>query len=116
MNKAYLLMGGNVGNTKTTFLDAIEILEAECGIVAQRSSLYNTAPWGKSDQQNFLNQALLLRTSLSAPELMKNILAIEEKMGRKRLEKNGPRVIDIDILLFNELILGDRRLTIPHPE
>ena len=109
-------MGGNVGNTKKTFSLAIEILEAECGIITQKSSIYDTAPWGKTDQQNFLNQALLLETTLSAQELMESILHIEEKMGRQRLEKNGPRVIDIDILLFNELVLDDRRLTIPHPE
>lgn len=116
MNKAYLLMGGNVGDTKQIFLTAIVLLESECGIVSKKSSLYDTAPWGKADQQNFLNQALLLVTPLSAHDLLRNILYIEEKMGRRRLEKNGPRVIDIDILLYNELIIDDVQLSIPHPE
>lgn len=116
MNKAYLLMGGNVGDTKQIFLTAIVLLESECGIVSKKSSLYDTAPWGKADQQNFLNQALLLDTPLSAHDLLRNILYIEEKMGRRRLEKNGPRVIDIDILLYNELIIDDVQLSIPHPE
>ena len=109
-------MGGNVGDTKQIFLTAIVLLESECGIVSKKSSLYDTAPWGKADQQNFLNQALLLVTPLSAHDLLRNILYIEEKMGRRRLEKNGPRVIDIDILLYNELIIDDVQLSIPHPE
>lgn len=116
MNKAYLLMGGNVGDIRKSFLQAIEILEAECGTIIRKSSLYNTAPWGKTDQQNFLNQAVLLLTNLSTKELMSGILQIEEKMGRQRLEKNGPRVIDIDILLFNDMVMEDRMLTIPHPQ
>jgi len=115
MNKAYLLMGGNVGDTRKSLLQATAILEAECGTITRKSSIYITAPWGKADQQNFLNQALLLTTNLSAKELMSSILQIEEKMGRQRLEKNGPRVIDIDILLFNDVIVEDRLLTIPHP-
>ena len=109
-------MGGNVGDSKKSLLDAAAILQAEHGTIVRKSSIYNTAPWGKTDQQNFLNQALLLETALSPRELMKNILQIEEKMGRQRLEKNGPRVIDIDILLYNDLILEDHLLTIPHPE
>jgi 2-amino-4-hydroxy-6-hydroxymethyldihydropteridine diphosphokinase len=115
MNNAYLLMGGNVGDSKKSLLEAAGILEAECGTIVRKSSIYNTAPWGKTDQQNFLNQALLLNTKLSPKELMRNILLIEEKMGRQRLEKNGPRVIDIDILFYNDLVLEDHLLTIPHP-
>lgn len=109
-------MGGNVGDPKKSLLKASGILERECGDIALKSSLYNTAPWGKTDQQNFLNQAIVLDTELSANELMKRILRIEETMGRQRVEKNGPRVIDIDILLFNDLVIKDPQLTIPHPE
>ena len=109
-------MGGNVGDTKEIFLKAIEILESECGIISERSSLYDTAPWGNPDQQNFLNQALLLITPLEAHDLLKSILYIEQKMGRERLEKNGTRIIDIDILLYNELIVDNIELTVPHPE
>ena len=116
MNKAYVLMGGNVGDTKTTFQRAIELLQAVCGTIVRASSIYQTAPWGKADQQNFLNQALLLTTDFSARDLMQSILAIEEKMGRQRLEKYGPRLIDIDILLFNDAVIEDTLVTIPHPE
>ena len=109
-------MGGNVGNTMISLQRAAEILHAECGTIVQKSSVYKTAPWGNADQQDFLNQAVLLTTSLSAQELMHRILLIEEKMGRHRLEKYGPRIIDIDILLFNDLAIEDLLVTIPHPE
>ena len=108
-------MGGNVGDVMTTLDQAINLLNKECGVVVQQSSLYQTAPWGKADQQNFLNQALQLETTLEAGGLMNHILQIEERLGRKRLEKYGPRIIDIDILLFNNSVIRQPRLTIPHP-
>jgi 2-amino-4-hydroxy-6-hydroxymethyldihydropteridine diphosphokinase len=116
MNKAYLLMGGNVGDTMRSLWQAIEILDAECGAIFQKSSIYQTAPWGKADQQPFLNQAVLLMTELLPKELMSRILGIEARMGRQRLAKYGPRVIDIDILFFNDLVTEEPGLTIPHPE
>src|SRR5579863_1496888 len=101
-NKAYLLIGGNEGErTDELALACLNIAEF-CGPVTRKSSLYETAPWGKTDQPAFLNQALLLETSLPAPSLMKELLAIEERMGRKRVEKYGPRIIDIDMLFFND--------------
>ena len=115
MKKAYILMGGNVGDVRTSLDQAIKMLNKECGIVVKQSSLYETAPWGKADQQNFLNQALLLETTLEAAHLMDHILQIEERLGRQRVEKYGPRIIDIDILLFNNSVIRQPRLTIPHP-
>ena len=109
-------MGGNVGDTFEHLKQARELLNGEYGAITQQSSVYETAPWGKADQQNFLNQAILLRTAFSAQRLMAGILDIEEKMGRKRMEKYGPRLIDIDILLFSDLVIDENRLTIPHPE
>ena len=116
MNRAYLLMGGNVGDTMKYLQQAAEQLHKECGTIGQQSSVYETAPWGKSDQQNFLNQAILIFTPLEAPALMHKILLIEETMGRQRMEKYGPRVIDIDILFFNDAVIRKPELTIPHPE
>jgi 2-amino-4-hydroxy-6-hydroxymethyldihydropteridine diphosphokinase len=116
MNKAYLLMGGNVGDTITNLQLAAELLNRSCGTIVQKSSVYETAPWGKADQQNFLNQAILIHTLLNAEELMQQILLIEEAMGRQRMEKYGPRVIDIDILFFNDSVIKTSDLTIPHPE
>lgn len=109
-------MGGNVGDAKKSLQQAIGLLNAECGTVVKKSSVYETAPWGKPDQQNFLNQAVLLLTALSATELMQQILWIEERLGRQRSEKYGPRVIDLDILFFNDDTIRDPILIIPHPE
>jgi len=81
-----------------------------------RSSLYESAAWGKTDQPDFLNQTLLLQTGLTAQNLMRTILDIEEKMGRKRIQQYGPRTIDIDILFFNEEIIDEPSLVIPHPQ
>ena len=115
-NKAYLLIGGNVGNMFEHFQQAIELLNLECGKVVQLSSVYETAAWGNIDQPAFLNQALLLETSFSAVALMPKLLSIEEKMGRKRLSKYGPRLIDIDILLYNDEVHDTAELKTPHPE
>jgi 2-amino-4-hydroxy-6-hydroxymethyldihydropteridine diphosphokinase len=77
--------------------------------------LYETAPWGKTDQEDFLNQVLLIETKLSPQNLLKAILSIEQGLGRKRSEKNAPRTIDIDILFYDNLVLEIPGLTIPHP-
>ena len=116
MNKAYLLMGGNIGDTLSSLKQSISILAKTYGTILQQSRVYKTAPWGKTDQQEFLNQAVVLETSLTANELLRGLLQIEEQMGRKRLEKYGPRVMDIDILLFNDFVIKEPGLTIPHPQ
>jgi 2-amino-4-hydroxy-6-hydroxymethyldihydropteridine diphosphokinase len=116
MNRAYLLTGGNVGDRVSHLKQAAENMERYSGKIMERSSLYETAPWGKIDQAPFLNQALLLSTNLEASALLKIILEVEEKSGRKRAEKYGPRIIDIDILFFNNEILNQPDLKIPHPQ
>ncbi|MEI9946012.1 MAG: 2-amino-4-hydroxy-6-hydroxymethyldihydropteridine diphosphokinase [Chitinophagaceae bacterium] len=84
--------------------------------IIKASSLYETAAWGKEDQPSFLNQALEIETALATQQLLKQLLKIEKKIGRVRKEKNGPRVIDIDILLFNNDIINENDLKVPHPE
>jgi 2-amino-4-hydroxy-6-hydroxymethyldihydropteridine diphosphokinase len=116
MNKAYLLTGGNMGDRKQNLAAAYRHIEEQCGEISKASSLYETAAWGKSDQPPFLNQALELKTSLAPKQLLKTILQIEKKMGRVREEKYGPRLIDIDILLFNNDSYNYPLLIIPHPE
>jgi 2-amino-4-hydroxy-6-hydroxymethyldihydropteridine diphosphokinase len=116
INKAYLLIGGNVGNSLYYLNEAAELIQMDCGKVVNRSPIYETAPWGNTNQPAFLNQALELQTSFPAGELMTILLKIEEKMGRQRSEKFGPRIIDIDILLFNEEVHTGAELTIPHKE
>lgn len=78
------------------------------------SSVVKTAPWGKTDQPDFLNQSVLLETQLTVAELMANILGIEKRMGRVRAEKWGPRSIDIDIILFGNEIVNSQEVTVPH--
>jgi 2-amino-4-hydroxy-6-hydroxymethyldihydropteridine diphosphokinase len=116
MNKAYLLTGSNMGDRLNYLnLAAEHLLLNSCNIL-QRSSVYETAAWGKTDQPAFLNQALLVETTMPATELLSLLLTIEKKTGRERKEKNGPRTLDIDILLFNDHIITTLELTIPHPE
>ena len=115
MNKAYLLTGGNEGDRFLHMQQARTNIELICGQLLLVSSIYETTPWGKTDQPDFLNQVILVDTKFSPEELLKAILSIEEKDGRKRTVKNAPRTIDIDILFYNNLILEKPGLTIPHP-
>src|SRR6516164_3150061 len=101
MNKAFLLLGTNLGNREQNLNTAKELIKGYSAIV-QTSSIYETAAWGKTDQPSFLNRALEIETNLEATDLMQAILVIEKEMGRERKEKYGPRIIDIDILFFNE--------------
>ena len=116
MNTAYLLTGGNMGDREKNLAAARELIHKNCGPIMLTSSVYETAAWGKTDQPSFLNQALLIHTSLDADRLMQCILELEEKMGRVREKKFGPRIIDIDILLFNQDIISTAIVKIPHPE
>ncbi|MBS1600158.1 MAG: 2-amino-4-hydroxy-6-hydroxymethyldihydropteridine diphosphokinase [Bacteroidetes bacterium] len=116
MNKIYLLIGGNEGNRFSYLKQAITNIEIFCGELLKTSSIYETAPWGKTDQDLFLNQALLIQSALDPVSTMNTVLEIEKKMGRKRIEKYGSRIIDIDILFFNNEIVNIPQLKIPHPE
>ncbi len=116
MNKAYLLTGGNLGNRAQSLATARLYIEQQCGNITKTSSLYETAAWGKKDQPSFLNQVLEIQTALTPRRLLRKILNIEKQIGRIRTEKYGPRIIDIDILLFNTEIHNYSLLKIPHPE
>ena len=116
MSTAHLLIGGNLGDRKENLLTAISLISEQCGSLTKSSSVYETEAWGITDQPSFLNQALEISTSLNARQLMRKILKIEKEMGRVRKEKLGPRIIDIDILLFENEIHDLRFLKIPHPE
>jgi 2-amino-4-hydroxy-6-hydroxymethyldihydropteridine diphosphokinase len=116
MNKAYLLTGGNMGNREKMLEQARELIGQQCGEIMKASSLYETEAWGKTDQAAFLNQALEIHTPLNARQLIRRILKVEKLMGRIRAEKYGPRIIDIDILLFNHEHHNYHFLKLPHPE
>ncbi len=115
MYTAYLLMGGNLGDRMGYLQKASEFIEQSCGKIVQNSSVYETEAWGFSDQPSFYNQAIALQTELAPEELMEQLLTIEEYMGRKRILKLGPRIIDLDILLIDELVISSNLLTLPHP-
>jgi 2-amino-4-hydroxy-6-hydroxymethyldihydropteridine diphosphokinase len=112
----FLLLGGNQGNRQHQLQTAIAFIEQTVGVVEKKSSIYETAAWGKTDQSPFLNQAILVNSTLNPTSLLLEIHSIEKKMGRQRLEKWGERTIDIDILFAKDLILKTDELTIPHPE
>lgn len=116
MNISYLLIGGNQGDRLARLATAREYISSEGGRIGAISALYETAAWGKNDQPDFLNQALEVATMQDAPAWLSTLLGIEAKMGRLRDERYGPRIIDIDILFFNNSIIHLPQLTIPHPE
>ncbi len=116
MNDVYLLTGGNVGDRLNNLQQAYKLIEKQVGQLLKKSSVYETAAWGLRNQNSFLNQVLLAATSLPAEKLLQTLLHIEQELGRKRLEKMGPRTIDIDILFYNNEIISSPRLTVPHPQ
>lgn len=116
MNKTYLLLGSNMGNSPASLSTACLQIEKYIGKIIRQSHLYVTAAWGNTQQPNFLNQVILVETNLKALQTMLTILRIEKKMGRVRTLKNAPRIIDIDILFFNKEIVESEQLTIPHPQ
>ena len=116
MNKAYLLIGGNLGDRQQNLEKARSILNQHCGTIINVSSVYETDAWGNTEQPAFLNQAVEIETDFNAKKLMRWILKAEKIMGRTRNEKYGPRNIDIDILLFNEEVHYYTFLKVPHPE
>jgi 2-amino-4-hydroxy-6-hydroxymethyldihydropteridine diphosphokinase len=116
MNFSYLLIGGNQGDRIGTMATARKQIELAAGPVRAASSLYETAAWGKTDQPDFINQALCVETALDAHSFLTTLLEVETRLGRKRTEKYGSRIIDIDILFFNDAIIREPGLVIPHPE
>lgn len=115
MFDTYILLGSNLGNSKKYISDAILEIENNIGFIKSKSSLYQTAAWGKIDQPNFLNQVVQVITKLNPEELLNSILSIEKKLGRERQEKWGSRIIDIDILFYNNQVINKPDLVIPHP-
>lgn len=115
MSTAYLLIGGNLGNRSANLQKAVFNIEQTCGKIVQSSAIYETSAWGLTQQPAFYNQALILSTPLSPEDLMRQLLKIETQMGRTREIKMGPRVIDLDILLIDQLVQHTQLLQLPHP-
>ena len=116
MNKAILLIGGNLGNRTGHLKQAVEQINKLVGKVDNISALYETAAWGVTEQPDYLNQGLVVSTEMDAITLLHTVLEIERNIGRIRQQKWGARVIDIDIIFYNNDIINLPELKIPHPQ
>jgi 2-amino-4-hydroxy-6-hydroxymethyldihydropteridine diphosphokinase len=115
MSTVYIGIGSNLGDRGENCIRAIELLEQRGIPVKKRSSLYETEPWGVKDQPLFLNMAIEIETALSPRDLLKILKETEQEIGRETSSQWGPRIIDLDILLFNTDIVDEDTLSIPHP-
>lgn len=115
MSIAYIGIGSNLGDRVKNCLSAIELMEKEHITVIKRSSIYETEPWGVNNQPLFLNMVIEIETVMNPVELLNILKDIEKKMGRENSYHWGPRIIDLDILLFDNLIVNMDNLIIPHP-
>jgi 2-amino-4-hydroxy-6-hydroxymethyldihydropteridine diphosphokinase len=110
----YLLLGTNLGDRLANLQAAVSALPPDVRPVSI-SPIYETPPWGFTEQPAFLNQAIRAETDLSPVELLNHLKHLEVKLGRKDNFRYGPRMIDIDILFYDDLTIDTPRLTIPHP-
>lgn len=111
----FLLMGSNLGIPNENLKAASKKIEDQIGKIVAYSSVYETSAWGKTDQPNYLNQALQIETELTPQQVLQEIHAIEMAMGRLRIEKWEARLIDIDIIYFDDRIIQSENLIVPHP-
>jgi 2-amino-4-hydroxy-6-hydroxymethyldihydropteridine diphosphokinase len=117
MNITYILLGGNIGDSLQVFQDCYKQISKDVGDISLKSSCYESAPWGFDHPSKFVNQVLKVSTLLGPFQLLEKCQLIESQFGRKRNSEEGyqARVIDIDILFFNDLVLEEKGLQIPHP-
>lgn len=116
MNIIYLITGSNIGDRKKKLQVAAGKIKNTIGPINKSSAIYETAAWGDNNQPDFYNQVHVVESHFSAAAVMQKILKIEAEMGRIRTTKNAARVIDIDILFFNNEIINEPGLIVPHPE
>jgi len=115
MSIVYIGIGSNLGNRQENCLEAISLLEQHGVVVLKRSSMIEAEPWGVTDQPHFINMAIESETDLSPEELLELLKNIEKSMGREKTAHWGPRVIDLDILFYDNRIIDSVDLKIPHP-
>lgn len=114
-NGIYLLLGSNLGDRKKNIASAIAAVEKEIGQIVKHSSLYETEPWGEIPTEAFYNQMILVKSSVPPQGLMEKIIGIEKSMGRTRDRKWENRIIDIDVIFYDNKVFGSGDITIPHP-
>lgn len=118
MNKVVLLLGGNIGNVKRNFNTALDLISQEIGNVSEQSSLYQSKSWGFKSEDIFLNQVIIVNSEFLGEGLLQKTQAIEQIIGRKEKTQNeqyASRLIDIDILFIDQLIIDTENLIVPHP-
>jgi 2-amino-4-hydroxy-6-hydroxymethyldihydropteridine diphosphokinase len=111
----FIGLGANLGMPKKTFDATLVHLEATACRIRKKSSLYRSQPYGFKDQPDFLNSVVEIETSLSPLDLLKKLQNIEEILGKTTIRENGPRLIDLDLLLYRDTILDKESLKLPHP-
>lgn len=112
---SYIGLGSNLGSRESNCFQTIELIKSSLGTIEAISSLYETKPWGVVEQPDFINMALKLVTSLEPFALLRQLKEIEKAIGRTKTFRWGPRVIDLDILFYDNLIIKTSELEIPHP-
>ncbi|KMT20892.1 2-amino-4-hydroxy-6-hydroxymethyldihydropteridine diphosphokinase [Clostridium cylindrosporum] len=116
MNKAYIAFGSNIGDRHKAVEDAFVMIEQRGMRITAKSKMYETEPYGYTDQPPFLNGAIEVETHLNCRETLKALLDIENDIGRVRLIRWGPRIIDLDILMFNDEVHDEEDLKVPHTD
>jgi len=114
VHTVFIGLGSNLGNRASYLKQAIEALSPEY-LLVQQSSIYQTPAWGYTDQPSFLNQVIETKTNLDPEPALKKLKWIENKLGRVKTFRYGPRCIDMDILLYDDLVYNSHTLQIPHP-
>ncbi len=115
--RAFIGLGSNLGDREANLRQALEYLaQAPETTVVRASSLYDTEPVGVEDQPHFLNAVAQLETQLTPRQLLWNLMLVERRLGRVRSQRWGPRTIDLDLLLYEDVVIEDHDLELPHPE
>lgn len=115
ITQLFLSLGGNLGNTREIFEGAYPHIEKKIGKISVYSSIYQTQAWGPIPQADFLNQVVLVNTTLKPEVCLSELLEIEREFGRERKERWGPRTLDLDILYYGDEIIAESDLCVPHP-
>lgn len=113
--EVFIALGTNLGDRTENLKKAIHEIELKVGVIIKQSSVYETKPWGKTNQPDFYNQVILVHSNKTPEECLLTLSGIEKQMGRKRDEKWGARIIDLDLLYMNDSIIETDKLSLPHP-
>ncbi|KXG77521.1 Bifunctional folate synthesis protein [Fervidicola ferrireducens] len=116
MPRAFIALGSNLGDRKKNIAEAVERMRRRGIKIIKMSSVIETEPYGYKEQEKFLNAACLVETELSPLELLDVLLDIEKEMGRERKIRWGPRNIDLDLIFYEDRVIREERLEVPHPD